>query len=180
HFKMILDTKYPQLTLDYKKAFGLTGLNADYDFVKATISGGLNLHLIGETSYSVSAGKFLTTKNVGFMDFYHFQGNQTIFSNFEMGTFHLLDYYKYSTTGPFVEGHLEHNFEGFILNKFPLLRKLKLDEIIGVNYLTTNALPEYFEAYVGISKLQSIRLDFAMSFMRNGKASEGLTLHVGF
>lgn len=181
HQKLVMDSKYPQLILEYKKAFsGFGGLNADYDFAKATITGALDFHLLGESSYSISAGRFLTTKKVGFMDFYHFQGNLTMFSDFSMGSFYLLDYYKYSTTGPFLEAHYEHNFQGFIFNKIPLLRKLKLDEIVGVNYLATDKLPAYVEVYAGISKLESIRLDFTTSYSQNERLREGFTLSLGF
>jgi hypothetical protein len=181
HQKIVMDSKYPILTLEYKKAIGgISGLDANYDFAKATLSGSLDLHLFGETEYSITAGKFFTQKDVQFMDYYHFQGNRTIFSSFDMGSFHLLDYYTYSTTGPFLEGHLEHNFEGFILNKIPLLRKLKLDEIIGVNYLTTDALKQYMEFYVGLSKLQTFRIDFATSFDGGGRVREGIVIGLGF
>lgn len=181
HQKIIMDSKYPEIILEYKKAFsGFGGLNADYDFAMATIKGSLGFHLLGESSYSISAGQFLTTKKVGFMDFYHFQGNLTMFSDFSMGSFYLLDYYKYSTTGPFLEAHYEHNFQGFIFNKIPLLRKLKLDEIVGVNYLATDKLPAYVEVYAGISKLESLRLDFTTSYSQNERLREGFTLSLGF
>jgi len=165
--KIILDSKYPVLTIDYRKAGGnFSASDANYDFIKCSLSGEIGLKLLGTSEYSIAAGKFLTTQNVPFMDYNHFDGNQTIFSSFQLNSFQLLPYYSFSTTGPFVEFHFEHNFQGFIFNKFPLLRKLKLDEIAGINYLTTNSLSQYYELYAGISKLNLVRLEVVGSYSK--------------
>ncbi len=180
HQKIVADNKYPVLTLDYYRALNMGDNYANYDMAKATLSGIFNLKLLGKTEYSVSAGKFLTEKNMGFMDYYHFNGDQIIFSSFGLNSFHLLDYYRYSTNGPFVVANVEHHFQGFILNKIPLLRKLKLDEIIGVNFLTTNTLPEYFEVFAGITKFNVVRVDFAASYDKSGRVGEGICIGLGF
>lgn len=181
HEKIIADTKYPELVFEYKKAIGGTpGLDADYDFGKATLNGKFNLKLLGKTEYSVSAGKFFSQKDVYFMDYYHFAGDQILFSSFGLNSFHLLDYYKYSTTDPFVEAHLEHHFEGFILNKIPLLRKLKLDEVLGVAYMHTQAMPEYAELYFGLQKFRVLRVDYALSFAQNARLGQGIRLGFAF
>ncbi len=180
HEKIIADNKFPVITLDYRKAIKITGYDADYDFAKASITGIFNLKLLGKTQYSVSVGKFLTQKDVGFMDYYHFNGDQILFSSFALSSFHLLDYYKYSTTGPFAEAHVEHHFEGFILNKIPVLRKLKLDEIVGANFMSTQTMPQYYEVFVGITKFNVIRVDFAESFSGTGHIGEGFLIGLGF
>jgi hypothetical protein len=169
------------LTIDYRKAGGDFASNAaNYDFVKCSLTGEFGLKLLGTSQYSIVAGKFLSTQNVQFMDYNHFNGNQTIFSSFNINTFQLLPYYTYSTTGPFLEGHLEHNFQGFIFNKIPLIRKLKLDEIIGINYLTTNALPQYFEVFAGISKLEALRLEVVGSYSKEQGYMRGIRLGISF
>ena len=102
------------------------------------------------------------------MDYSHFFGNQTVYSNFTFTSFQLLDYYASSTQNYFIEAHYEHDFSGFILNKFPLLRKLKLNELAGIHYLYTDKQPNYFEVFVGIEKLRAVRVDFVTAF-ENGK-----------
>jgi len=179
--KIILGSKYPAFVIDYKKAAGgYTGVNEEYDFVKLTMSDKIKLNLFGTSQYSISAGKFLSQKNMEFMDYYHFNGNQTLFSTFTLNSFDLLDYYKYSTTGAFIEAHYEHNFGGFILNKFPLIRRLKLDEIVGVNYLSSNTLPEYFEFFFGIEKFQFLRVDFVMAYSKNTQTGTGIRIGLKF
>jgi hypothetical protein len=129
--------------------------------------------LLGRASYIVSAGTFLNRNKMQLMDYYHFSGNKTIFSNFDFTDFQLLDYYMYSTSGSFIEAHYEHDFGGFILNKFPLLRKLKVNELAGIHYLYTDKLPNYFEVFVGIEKLRMARFDFVTSFTDKGKSAVG-------
>ena len=115
--------------------------------------------MLGNSNWSVKAGKFINNNAMSFMDYYHFDANQTIFTN--TSGFELLPYYKYSTNDQFISGNYEHHFGGLILNKFPLIRKLKLGEIAGVNYLTTNTLHQYIEWYMGVEKLQTFEVILA-------------------
>jgi hypothetical protein len=56
-------------------------------------------------------------------------GNQTFFSNY--GTFPNLDFYEF-VTDTYASLHLEHNFNGRLFSRVPLLRKLNLREIVGL------------------------------------------------
>lgn len=56
-------------------------------------------------------------------------GNQTVFSNY--GTFHNLDFYEF-VTDTYASLHLEHNFNGRLFSRIPVLRKLNLREIISL------------------------------------------------
>ena len=56
-------------------------------------------------------------------------GNQTVFSLYN--TFPNLDFYEF-VTDTYATVHLEHNFNGRIFSRIPLLRKLNLREIIGL------------------------------------------------
>ena len=85
----------------------------------------------------------------------------------------MLDYYTYSTKNYFVEAHYEHDFSGFLLNKFPLLRKLKLNELAGVHYLYTDKNPNYFEVFFGLEKLNTIRVDFVTAYAQDKKLAAG-------
>jgi len=166
--KIIEGSKYPTLNLYYKKGIEAAGSNVNYDYVQASVDGKLNLKMAGNSTWTISGGKFLNNRAMYFMDYYHFQGNQTIFTN--SGGFELLPYYRYSTNGQFAQGNFEHHFGGLILNKFPLIRKLKLSEIAGVNYLTTNTLNQYGEFYVGVEKLHAFRVILVSGFSERQKS----------
>jgi hypothetical protein len=177
--KIILGSKYPTLGVQYRRGTkGIFGSVTDYDFVKMSIRDEMNLKLLGKLSYYFGAGKYLRVGNLPFMDYYHFLGNQTVWSTFPTQSYQLLPYYQYSTDDWYFEGHVEHHFGGFILNKIPLLRRLKLTEVVGANYLMTDKVPSYYELYFGADKLGLIRVDFALGYMQNAKVSAGLRVGV--
>ena len=71
------------------------------------------------------------------MDFRHFMGNQTHFgkpSAYDR-SFFLLPYYEFSTDGNFAQAKFQHHFEGFLLDKIPLLRRLNWKEVVAFNAL---------------------------------------------
>ncbi|ALJ01285.1 hypothetical protein DC20_07195 [Rufibacter tibetensis] len=179
--KINLGSKWPMFNLTYRKSIsGLLGSDVDYDFVSLGVSDDLELGLLGTSSYSASVGTFWRKNQLYFMDFKHFSGNRTILSG-DFSGFQLLDYYRYSTQKTYVEAHYSHHFNGFILNKIPLLRKLKWQEVGSVNYLHTAAAGHYLELGVGIEHLFKIfRVDFFTGFQERQKVSSGLRLGYGF
>ena len=177
--KIILGSKYPTLGMQYRRGTpGFFGSKTNYDFLKLSIRDEISFGLIGHLYYYFSAGKFLRAKYLPFMDYQHFLGNQTIWSTFPQQSYQLLDYYTYSTNDWFLEGHAEHHFGGFIFNKLPLIKKLKLTEVVGVNYLKTSDVHSYYEIYFGADKLGIIRVDFALGYMQNAKVSAGFRIGV--
>jgi len=175
--KWVYGSKYPTLHLEYRKGINsLFGSDVNYDFVKVSVTDRMNFKLLGKATYLVSAGKFLNNSKMELMENYHFSGNKTILSNFDFTDFQMLDYYRYSTNNYFLEAHYEHDFAGFILNKFPLLRKLKANELVGVHYLYTEKSQNYFEIFAGIEKLNLVRIDFVMTFSENQKAATSVRL----
>lgn len=179
--KIILGSKYPVLGLQVRKGVpGFFGSKTDYDFLKLSVRDNIDLKLLGKFSYYVGAGKYISKKNLPFMDYYHFVGNRTLWSTFPQQSYQLLDYYRYSAGDWYVEAHAEHHFGGFILNKIPLLRRLHLTEVAGVNWLMTPDVPSYYEIYFGADKLGLIRVDFALGYMQQAKVSAGLRFGIRF
>ena len=112
------------------------------------------------------------------MDYRHFRGNQILFSTFALRKFNLLDYYSRSTREPFAEAHAEYHFNGFILNKIPLLRKLKLDEVAGFHYLKVKGLHDYYECSIGLSKFELLRLDLVLSFEKDKQTGTAIRIYL--
>lgn len=178
--KFIMGSKYPALTISYRRAIpGVLGSDTDFDRIRISVDDRLNLKMLGNSQYIVSAGKHFSTKKMTFVDHYHFLGNQTLWSDFKLERYNLLDYYSYSTNGYFIEGHFQHNFAGFILNKIPLIRKLKLQEIAGFHYLSSSTIGQYAELSVGIQRLFA-RADFVTSFSENQKTGAGVRFGLMF
>ena len=179
--KFNLPSKYPTLTLNYRKGFNnILGSDVNYDFTSVDVSQyKIRVGLTGFSSFKLTAGGFFNDNKLYYMDYNHFLGNQgTTFDPTYVGSFHFLPFYTYSTNGAFLEAHFQHNFAGSIFDKIPLLRKAKLEEIIGANYLTTKANRDYSEFYIGVQRL-IFRVDYGISYMGNKKYIQGFRIFYG-
>ena len=113
------------------------------------------------------------------MDYNHFLGNQgTTFDPTYVGSFHFLPFYTFSTDQAFLEAHYQHNFSGVLLNKFDFLRSLKLEEIIGANYLNEKGHSNYTEFYVGLQRF-IFRVDYGISYAGDKKYMQGFKIFYG-
>lgn len=173
--------KYPTLALNYRKGFDkVFGSDVDYDFLGFEISqNNIGLGLFGKTSVSVGLGKFINNRVVYFPEFKHYRGNRALLYTPELRKFRFLDFYLYSTPDEYLEAHIVHNFGGFIFNKVPLLRKLKLDEVVGLNYLTQPGKKNYSEFFFGFERL-GFGLSYVLAFDGKEKADSGFRLTYGF
>jgi len=179
--KWLLSSKYPTFRFTYTKGLkGIWGSDVDYDRLALTVSDRQELGLVGTTHYNMQTGTFLNKNQLWFMDYKHFAGNRTIYAG-GFGGFQLLDYYRYSTTQHYLEAHLSHEFNGFIFNKIPLFRRLKLQEVATLNYLNTPESKHYLELGVGIEHIFKIlRVDFITSFQSQEKLGSGIRIGFGF
>jgi hypothetical protein len=177
-----LPSKYPTIGLNFTKGIkNVLGSDVDYTLLSADISKtDIPLGFYGKTSFYVGAGKFLNTNSLFYTDYKHFAGNQVLFYQSGISKFLLLDYYAYSTGNKYLEGHLEHNFYGFITNKIPLVRKLKLQELFDVNYLYTPTLKNYVELGLGVQTNTGIRVMYGTSFNNGGKVNNALRIGLSF
>jgi hypothetical protein len=179
--KRYLPSPYPTIGFSYVKGIkDFLGSDVDYDLVSADISkSNISLGVLGRTSFYIAAGKFLDNSSLFYPDYKQFSGNEVLFDKGGLNSFLLLNYYNFSTYTEYIEGHLEHNFSGFILNKIPLIRKLKLQEIIDVNYLTTPTIKNYTELGAGIQYL-NFRLMYGRSFNSGSNTTSAIRLGLSF
>ncbi len=180
--KITMGTKWPELTFTYKKGLsGIGGSETNFDYFQVHLLHHLKFGLVGESHYNATAGIFPNSSNVMFKDYRHFNGNQTYIGTHYLGGFHLLKYYAFSTTDPFVEAHYEHHFNGFLFNKIPLIRKLKFQAVAGINFLYTEQSKTYFEVLAGIENIGRIlRFDFVTSFNQGKKTETGIRIGIEF
>jgi hypothetical protein len=179
--KRYLPSPYPTIGFNYTKGVkNLFGSDVDYDLVSADISkSDMSAGVLGRTSFFIGAGKFLNNNSLFYPDYKQFAGNEVLFYKGGITSFLLLNYYTFSTRTQYIEGHLEHNFSGFILNKIPLIRKLKLQEIVDVNYLSTPELKNYAELGFGLQYL-NFRLMYGTSFNSGSKTNSAFRIGLGF
>lgn len=171
----------PRFVLTYKRGIpNMFHSSSDYNYVELEIQHEkLNMGLWGYGSYSVSAGKFINRKRAYYPEWRHFSGNLALIFNPGLRSFHLLDFYTYSTDQYFFEGHFEHNFNQYFSNRVPQLRKLKLQELVGGGYLYQPEKGNYLEIYAGLKRLV-FRADYAVSFNDSGLLNHGFKISYNF
>lgn len=180
--KFIYPSKYPEVTLIYKRAFKMVGSDLNYDFLEARIQDKMAIGQLGESNWSVAFGGFVNKNELTFVDFRHFAGNQIALSQGEEAfKFELLPFYEFSTQDVFLEAHYEHHFNEFIFNKIPLLKKLNMQAVASTNYLTTPTLGNYYEIGAGIEHIfKFLRVDYYWAYRSGDFFARGLRLGAGF
>jgi hypothetical protein len=120
---------------------------------------------------NVKAGKLFNAENISFIDYRHFNGNQTHIGTSDryLNVFNLMPYYANSTNDSYFENHFEYNDTGFIMNKIPLLNLLKSTMNVGFHSLAIPDRKPYTEFTVGLDnlgfgKFKLFRVDYVHSY----------------
>lgn len=174
--KIITGQKYPTFTLNFRKAFTINNSAPDFMHAEVEVKHTIDAGLLGEMEVDMSGGKFFNAEKIYFPDYHHFNGNLTFFSDFNLRHFNLLDYYSHSTSDRYMEIHAEHKFKGFLFNKIPGLRKLKLNEHAGFHWMHVPDMNDHYELNFGVSKLGVVRLDFVIAFEKSKITQTGFRL----
>ncbi|UOQ66693.1 DUF5686 and carboxypeptidase regulatory-like domain-containing protein [Hymenobacter volaticus] len=179
--KYNLGSKYPTFVGIWRQGIGgVVGSDTRYTLLEFGIRQTIEMGLLGTSSYKIAGGGFVGDPKLSFMDYRHFSGNRTYLAS-DFSQFQLLDYYHYSTHNNFLEAHYNHHFNGFFLNKVPLLRKLKWQEVASLNYLTTKEIGHYVEVGVGLEHIfKVVRLDFYTGLQSGRRVGTGLRVGIGF
>lgn len=182
----IRNNDYPVVSLQYTKAFGASNSNYEYDFVAARIDYDKTLGNKGDFAFRLKGGKFFNADAISFIDYKHFNGNQTHvnFRSDYLNAFNLLPYYSNSTNDAYLETHLEHNFKGYIMNKIPLLNKLQWNLVGGFHQINVSDFKPYQEFTVGFSnigfgKFRFLRIDYVRAY-QNGYLGDGVMFGLQF
>jgi hypothetical protein len=179
--KYNLGSKYPLFNAQLRQGVGgVLGANVRYTLLQGSVRQTIQLGLFGTSAYEAVLGGFVGSQaNMTFADYRHFSGNRTILTG-NFNQFQLLDYYQYSTRSSYFEGHFNHHFNGFIFNKIPLLKSLKWQEVLSLNYLQTSQSGPYFELGAGIEHIFKLgRIDFFTSLQRGQNVGSGIRLGLG-
>lgn len=173
----INNSKYPTIGLSYLVNLGTS--QSKYSFQKATAQVNYELSLAnkGEVILNSKAAKFFNAKNISFLDFAHFNGNQTFFQPDYTSKFFLLPYYSNSTNNAYFENHTQYCDNGYLMNKIPLINKLKSQLMLSHKSLFVPNQKPYSEIAIGLNNLgfgkyKLLRIDYVKSY-QNGIKTEG-------
>lgn len=165
--------RYPELGLQWEQ--GLLGSEAKYNYslLSSSLDYRLSLQNKGSLCMHAETGKFIHAQKIAFVDYKHFNGNQTHFGSEEqyLNRFNLLPYYSSSTRDAFLQIHAEHDDQGYVMNKIPLLNKLRSTLILGYHVLSIPTRLPYQEVSVGLNnlgfgKIKLFRVDYVRSYQK--------------
>jgi hypothetical protein len=124
-YRASFPTKYPIIQL--KIAGGSQALGNDYDYLRLqfNISRRYYVSIFGYTDISLEAGKIFG--KVPYPLLYEHRANQTY--SYQKYAYNLMNFLEF-VSDRYISLNVDHSFNGFILNKIPLIKKLKLRELI--------------------------------------------------
>lgn len=164
------DNKFPTLTLSVENGAAFTHSKYDYTQFEGNLKQTIFLGNKGELVYNLQGGTFAHGGGISFVDYKHFNGNQTRVGTSPNYTnvFNLMPYYEFSTNTSYFEGHLEHDFRGWVLGKIPVINQLNFNLIVGAHLLSTEQKP-YSEFSIGIDNVgfgnfRFLRIDYVRSY----------------
>lgn len=163
--------KYPTVYLAFEKAFAASEKKYEYERIGASVQYDLSFGNKGLLGTNFRAGKFFNAENISFIDYRHFNGNQTHIGTSDryLNVFNMMPYYSNSTNDSYFEMHTEYNDTGFIMNKIPLLNLLKSTMNIGFHALAIPDRKPYSEFTIGLDnlgfgKFKLFRIDYVHSY----------------
>ena len=176
--RVSLGSKYPTLDLDL--TYGLNGfLESEYAYFKIQlrVSDKLEINPLGYFKFRITAGKVYGRLPYPLLKLH--EGNETY--AYDPMSFNMMNYYEF-VSDEYINFFAEQHFQGFFLNRIPLIRRLHLREVVGCNILlgrldeahrTVMEFPEglyglnkpYYEASAGVENIfKFIRVDAMWRF----------------
>jgi hypothetical protein len=124
-YRATFPNKYPIIQL--KMAGGSQSINNDYDYLRFqfNISRRYYVSILGYTDVMFEAGKIFG--KVPYPLLFEHRANQTY--SYQKNSYNLMNFLEF-VSDRYVSLNIDHSFNGFIFNKVPLLKKLKLRELV--------------------------------------------------
>ncbi|MDN5204754.1 DUF5686 and carboxypeptidase regulatory-like domain-containing protein [Fulvivirgaceae bacterium BMA10] len=166
-----IDGSSPIFSFLYRKGIeNAFSSDVGFDQVEIGVRHGFDIGIRGNIQLKATAGTFFNKETMYFMDYKHFLGNLTPFLTTDpVGSFRLLDYYRYSTDDRYATVHLHYQFRKFLFTRIPIVRTLGVRENIIANFLATNSAMNYTELGYGINYIFRVFRIEAITSFRDGK-----------
>lgn len=116
---------YPSFLLSFQKGLEIGAGSTTYSKLLFSYNQPLKLGKFGILNNTIETGKIFGDAQLSVLS--PVPANQTF--SLVANTFSLLNYYDF-VVDQFLVGHFEHHFNGYILNKIPLIKKLKLRSVM--------------------------------------------------
>ena len=181
--RISLGTIYPIFDVQYSVGINdVWGSNYNYQKIQLSVKDWFNIRSFGWSKYIIESGRVFGDLPYPLLKLH--EGNETY--SFDEQSFNTMNYYEF-VSDKYLSLYYIHHFDGFFLNHIPLMRKLKLREVVfgkGVigdlseKNKKFNSFPAslnelnkpFFEAGVGIENILTIlRVDavWRLSYLDN-------------
>lgn len=178
--KYAVERSSPSFMLDYRKGFNSDDFAIGFDHIELGVRHEFKMGVKGLVHFAVRGGMFFNKTGLYFMDYKHFLGNETPFITSDpVGSFRLLDYYRYSTADKYLVFNGHYQFRKFLVTTIPYVRLAGIRENIFVNYLATPTSRNYTEVGYSIDGILRIfRLEGAVSFQDGNYVDYGFRIGI--
>ena len=152
--KIYLGSKWPTFYVIWRKGIPkLFASKIDFDYLEFGIEHHLNLGIAGQTNYIIKSGDFTNTNKLRIIDYKFMRQGDPLFFQNPNKTFQALDS-TFPVFDRFYQGNLVHEFNGFLINRIPFMKKLKLQEVAGGGFLITKDRSlRYLEFFTGLERV---------------------------
>lgn len=123
-------SRWPVFTFDYAKGIPALGGDISYDKYSLSVYQKLNMGMLGVSRYELNGG--MIAGEVPYPLLENHLGNETLF--YTTAAYNLMDFFEFASDR-YASLRYRHHFEGFLLNKIPLIKKLKWRAVANANVL---------------------------------------------
>lgn len=129
--RLSLGSDWPEINLNITKGFkGVMGSDIDFWKLNFNYYHKFNINPFGYARLIVDAGKIFGKVPYPLLQLH--EGNETY--AFDRYAFNMMNYYEFASD-QYASLYYEHHFQGFFLNRFPLIRRLKWREVATGKFL---------------------------------------------
>ena len=158
HRKIMVRSKYPSFGISYTLAVpGIAGSKESFGRLEGSIKQHLQVGLQSELRYSLNAGVFTQVHSISFPSFRHFATEPVpVYIGSMNSNFQLLNFYRYSTSDKYLEGHVSFSSSLLLLKRLPYFSNRIWSENLFLNYLAVPGMPDYLETGYGLGNVMGI------------------------
>lgn len=182
--KFIVESKFPNCWLHLNQGIDGGDAYAKYTHLAGTVQKNYQLGIWGYFQFYVNGGKFLNADKINIIDYKHFRGNQIHVASTSNYTsrFLRMPYYTMSSRDEYLQVHMQHDFEGWIMDKIPALNSLGWSVVAGSKFLRSDKR-NYYEFHAGVDNMgfgifRVIRFDLIWSKMEANNGELGFLIGI--
>jgi len=136
--KQYLDAAFPTFRLQYSKGFPMgNNINASFDKIAISAFQNIQFGLFDKLFYAVNVGTFLSSKQIYFPDYKHFQTNELFITENLLDMSFAMENYRSSTNDKWLQAHVSYTTQYLLIKQIPAFQRFLFDEAIHLKTLWT-------------------------------------------